>query len=339
MKKNVIIGIIVAALLAAGIGVAVYLDGKTVEEHTDTSYAMGTVVTQKLWGKGSEQVATEIKRNIVYCENKSISRRVAASDISKLNSEKTFEVSDNTVSDLQKMLQFSKDCGGVVDITMGEVINLWNIGEGNFKVPAKDVLDKALKTVDYKKIKIDGNKITIGKDQRIDMGCAGKGIACDDAYKVLEKYTLKKAIISVGGSIVLWSKDSNEKFTVGIRDPKKDASSYAMTVETGKGFVSTSGSYERVSKDEKGKAYHHILSTENGYPVENGIVSATVFCQSGIMSDALSTACFILGPEKSEKLLEKYDAQAVFITKDNKVVLSKNFDMKIKIESKDYSVK
>ena len=34
------------------------------------------------------------------------------------------------------------------------------------------------------------------------------------------------------------------------------------------------------------------------------------------MSDALSTACFVLGYDESLKILEHYDAGAVFIFKD-----------------------
>ena len=46
----------------------------------------------------------------------------------------------------------------------------------------------------------------------------------------------------------------------------------------------------------------------------------TVIAQSGAVSDALSTACFVLGIEKSLPLLEKYGADAVFITKSNEII-------------------
>lgn len=39
-------------------------------------------------------------------------------------------------------------------------------------------------------------------------------------------------------------------------------------------------------------------------------------CDSGFLSDALSTACFILGKDKSIELLEEYSASAIFVDED-----------------------
>ena len=81
------------------------------------------------------------------------------------------------------------------------------------------------------------------------------------------------------------------------------------------GFVSTSGDYERYFEKD-GRRYHHILDATTGYPAETDIISVTVVCDSGIVSDALSTACFILGEENSLDLLSEYNASAVFVDKD-----------------------
>ena len=48
----------------------------------------------------------------------------------------------------------------------------------------------------------------------------------------------------------------------------------------------------------------------------------TVVCGEGLLSDALSTACFVLGIEKSRPLLEHYGADAVFITSDGETVVT-----------------
>jgi thiamine biosynthesis lipoprotein len=87
--------------------------------------------------------------------------------------------------------------------------------------------------------------------------------------------------------------------------------------------VSTSGDYEKYV-DYEGKRYHHILDSATGYPAQSGLSSVTVMCKSGIDSDGLSTACFVLGEEKSRSLLEKYDAGAVFIDTDGNVTMTEN---------------
>ena len=81
--------------------------------------------------------------------------------------------------------------------------------------------------------------------------------------------------------------------------------------------------------EKDGKRYHHILDATTGYPAETDIISVTVVCDSGILSDALSTACFILGEEESRPLLEKYNASAIFVDKDMKISAVGEIDFEI----------
>ena len=45
----------------------------------------------------------------------------------------------------------------------------------------------------------------------------------------------------------------------------------------------------------------------------------TVVCDSGLYADGLSTACFVLGLEDSLAVLEKYDAEALFVYENHSV--------------------
>ena len=89
------------------------------------------------------------------------------------------------------------------------------------------------------------------------------------------------------------------------------------------GFLSTSGSYEK-QFEEDGVTYHHILDPKTGYPAESGLVGVTIWSDSGVLSDALSTACFVLGMEESLPLLEQFDSGAVFITEDHQIYVTEN---------------
>ena len=70
---------------------------------------------------------------------------------------------------------------------------------------------------------------------------------------------------------------------------------------------------------QNGKRYHHILDPSTGYPAESSLISVTVVSDNGLLSDGLSTACFVLGKEKGERLLETYGAEGVFIDQNKKV--------------------
>ena len=69
--------------------------------------------------------------------------------------------------------------------------------------------------------------------------------------------------------------------------------------------------------------YHHILDPKTGYPAQSGLTSVTVVTKdSGALSDALSTACFVLGLSEGVRLLKQFDAQGIFITREGTVCVT-----------------
>jgi len=334
VKSNKKTTVIVIALVAALIIISVVADILTKnQEIQKTDFAMGAVISQNIKGKDCDTIAEEIISAIREREN-AISWRIESSEIAELNENKTAEVSGKTLEMLKQLLDICKNSNGAVDLTVGNLTGLWNIGSENFALPDEKEIENTLKSVSWEKVKIKNNIVSISENQKIDLGFAGKGIACDDAKEILKKNRISEAIINVGGSLCLYGKD---EFTVGIRDPLGDVSDYMAVLTVGEGFISTSGNYERFS-EYQGEKYHHILSTETGYPVKNNLLSVTVFCSSGLFSDALSTACYCLGYEESLSLLEKYDAQAVFIFDTNEVRVTDGLKDKIKIENDEFEL-
>jgi len=321
MKGTAVIVCAVLAAAAVFFAVDYYRTGR---RYSSAGYAMGAVVTQNLEGRSAQETAAKILQDITAAERKSLSRTAEGSDIYRINAAAgniRTEVGADTAARLTETLALCKASSGALDITLGAVSDAWGIGTGARRVPPAGEIAALLRQTGYGKVRVEAAAVTHPEGQSLDMGAIGKGIACDIAKDIAAANGIDKAVVSVGGSVMLYSSSDRETFTVGIRNPDGTASEYMGILTLKNGFVSTSGNYEKYF-ELGGKRYHHILDPATGYPADSGLTSVTVFCQSGLASDALSTACFVLGYEKSLPLLEKYSAQAVFIGGDGKVCVT-----------------
>ncbi|MBQ8784147.1 MAG: FAD:protein FMN transferase [Clostridia bacterium] len=333
-KKKVVSIVAVVLCAAVVIGLVSYDYIKSSNEVNKTYIAMGTVISSSISGKDAEKATAEIEEAINGLETACLSWRAEESDVWRinLNAGKDVSVSRETAAWIGRALDISADSDGAFDITVGKLTQLWNIGSGKEKLPDKETIKVLLEDVGYKKVMVSNTSVKIDSFQAIDLGAIGKGIACDVIRDILKEYDVKDAVISVGGSVLIFG----NKASVGIANPD-NSSQYMATVEVDNQSISTSGDYERFFEAE-GKKYHHILDPESGYPAVTDLRSVTVICDSGLDCDALSTACFILGYRESLELLEKYEAQAVFVFDNHTVSVTDGLKNDFKLTSNDYTV-
>lgn len=327
MKKILIALAVVAAVAAAAIFFA------SSNEVKREFFAMDTFVSAKVKGFAAKDAAGGISTLVRELDSKQLSRYTSGSEISRINSEAETVLSNEVRDYITELLEVGKMSGGKFDIALGAVSDLWSFNDSP-RVPSTDELTEALSRSGSDKLSLSGNTLTRADGCIIDLGSAGKGIALDKVKSYLSDKKISSAVVSVGGSVLLYGKGS---FNVGVRDPWGDAGRSVMTVKLGAGCVSTSGSYERCF-EQGGKRYHHILDPDTGLPVENGLVSVTVISDSGLLSDALSTACFVLGAEGGAKLAAKYGCEAIFITEDKKVICTDGIKPNVTVLADGYTV-
>ena len=333
LNKKSLIAIILCAVIVFGIVSYDFISGRSSCEKT--SVAMGTVVTVKLFGFGAKNDLDKIETEINGLENSVLSWRKEGSDVYRINkgSGTQVSVSPDTVKIIGQCIDISDDCGGVFDITIGNVTKLWDFGGNNQRLPSDDEIKTALGSVGYKNVSISGNAVQIKKGQSLDLGAVGKGFVCDKIKELLDKGRTKSAVVSVGGSLLIYG---NRTFSVGIVNPDNDKQSMG-TMKIKDTCVSTSGNYEKYFEMD-GKRYHHILNATTGYPATSEFKSVTVVCDSGLLSDALSTVCYIVGYRKSLEILKEYDAEAVFIFNNNAVKVTDGLSGKFKVTDDSYTL-
>lgn len=333
LNKKSLIAIILCAVIVFGIVSYDFISGRSSCEKT--SVAMGTVVTVKLFGFGAKNDLDKIETEINGLENSVLSWRKEGSDVYRINkgSGTQVSVSPDTVKIIGQCIDISDDCGGVFDITIGNVTKLWDFGGNNQRLPSDDEIKTALGSVGYKNVSISGNAVQIKKGQSLDLGAVGKGFVCDKIKELLDNGRTKSAVVSVGGSLLIYG---NRTFSVGIVNPDNDKQSMG-TLKLKDTCVSTSGNYEKYFEQD-GKRYHHILNAATGYPATSEFKSVTVVCESGLISDALSTVCYIAGYRKSIEILKKFDAEAVFIFNNNAVRVTDGLSGKFTVTDDSYTL-
>lgn len=342
--------ICVCAVIALNCGCAVKQE--TLWQHTDI--AMGTIIQQYIY-TSDETVAREtflqIMEAVNSLEEEMLSRRKESSEVAKLNAMagtgQALELSSQLTDILGQCMSVWEKSEGTFDVTIGSVIRLWNIDswaageqEGDFKLPETSLLTEALAhsgtdkiAEQYKKDKstLTGNNVpengimtlSLPAGMQLDLGAVGKGIALSEIHEILKAQSeISAAVISAGGSILVYgNKPDGSNWNVGIVNPLDTSKSIAtLSLESG-WYVATSGDTERYVEVD-GVRYHHILDPSNGYPVNNGVRSVTIITRDGLLSDALSTACFVLGVEEGLKLAESFEAKALFVLEGGEMVMS-----------------
>lgn len=328
MKKT---GIVIAALAALILIAFVAYDGIFNKSVSVDFFAMNTVGTLKITGKDADETAKKIEAQLDLLDSDLLSRYNENSLLFKINSGLETE-SEELAAYVRTLIDVSRKSGGAFDFTLGAISDLWDFG-GNASIPDSAKLLQKLSHAGYEKISVtDSRIVSADKNAVIDLGAAGKGIALDKAKEILGAQNVRKAVISVGGSVLCYGEGD---FTVGIRNPEGNAGEYIAILRTNACCVSTSGNYERYFEKD-GKRYHHILDPKTGYPAESGVVSVTVISENGLLSDALSTACFVLGVEKGGELAKEFGCEAVFVTADKKIYATDGAKAMLTVETEGY---
>jgi thiamine biosynthesis lipoprotein len=170
------------------------------------------------------------------------------------------------------------------------------------------------------------------KGQSIDLGGIAKGYVLDKIKNILSSNNINNAIINLGGSVI----SIGEVRNIGIRNPFTPMNEFKKqsifaSLQTVDECIVTSGIYEQYFKKD-GEIYHHILSPLTGYPTKTELISATIVGNCGAELDALATACFVLGLEKSVKLIQNENLNAVFILENGSIFITEGLKEKFKLE-------
>jgi thiamine biosynthesis lipoprotein len=257
------------------------------------------------------------------------------SDVGRLNkgNGEWVSVGPETLEVIQKGIIAGKLSDGTFDITFQVMGDIWKFGDARDekpKVPNKNDVQKKKKLVDYRKIEVEGDKVRLGKGQRVGLGGIAKGYIVDKVARLLRDGGLTAFLVQAGGDLYGSGKKADgSPWVSGIQDPRGGSGKFFGVLELEDHAFSTAGDYARAYVVD-GKRYHHIIDPRTGYPA-TACRSVTIWAPDALTADTVDDAVFILGPEKGLTLVESLDGVgAVIVDASNKVWVSRRLEGKWK---------
>lgn len=208
---------------------------------------------------------------------------------------------------------------GGFDLSWAALRGLYDFRPGQQRIPQRREIRSRLPLIDYRRIEINEDARSVFLERRnmaIGTGGIGKGYALDRAGEILREAGIENYMLFAGGQVQVNGRRQDRAWRVGIMHPRANETYFGF-LEAESGSISTSGDYENVYFDEDGRRWHHILDPRTGEPVER-TMSVTLVAPSGLYADALSTAAFVLGPERAAEMIESlpFEVKAVIVGSD-----------------------
>ena len=220
-------------------------------------------------------------------------------------------------------LYFSSVTGSAFDITVGPLSELWGfrseqrtVRQGN--PPSDAQIRSALAKTGWRNVRLCTSSCTVfltKPGMQIDLGGIAKGYAVQRAMDTMVTYGMRDVLINYGGDIEMLGRNAQGlPWKVGVQHPRH-SDRIVTVISQSSGSIVTSGDYERYFFKD-GVRYHHIFDPATGKPAR-GAISATVITNDNMIADILSTALFVLGPQKGIRLAESLPGVEAFIISES----------------------
>lgn len=289
-----------------------------------TGPTMGTTYNVKyvqVEGADKQQLKQQIDQLLIDI-NQLMSTYINDSELSQFNQWKStepFPLSEQTIAVLNEAKRLGDMSAGLLDVTVGPLVNLWGFGPQNRpeKIPSDELIQTTQQLVGL-------DKLTVGPtwasksiaNLYVDLSTIAKGYAVDQIAELLKTHDIQNYLVEIGGEMrVAGVKGSGIAWRIAIEKPQAEQRSVQEIISVGDNAVATSGDY-RIYYEQDGVRYSHLIDPSTGYPITHNVVSVTVIHPSSMTADGLATALIVMGKEKALALAKQYDIAVLLITKE-----------------------
>jgi thiamine biosynthesis lipoprotein len=153
----------------------------------------------------------------------------------------------------------------------------------------------------------------------LDMNAIAQGYAVDVLAGFFDERGIRNYLVEIGGEVRTMGQNRfGYDWRIGIDKPidglQLPGVQMQAVINLSGRSLATSGNYRRFYVED-GIKYSHTIDPSTGYPVQHGLLSATVVADDCMRADAYATAFMVMGYEKARQYLEEHtglDAYLIF---------------------------
>ncbi len=279
---------------------------------------MGTILNLTLYGPDQDTLSAAMTATIGRMQHLTnlLNRHRPASEVGILNRTGFL---NNPSPDLKQVLalahKISRRSAGAFDVTMLPLLLLQQRHRGESQPLAAEI-KQALKLVDYRRLIINKNKITLAQPgMGITLDGIAKGHIVDEGIAVLKKHGFEGLYVEAGGDLMVQGrKADNALWRIGIENPRPKRPRPLVVLRTSNRAIATSGDYMQAYSPDFSR--NHIINPATGYsPPE--LASSTITAPDTALADTLATATMVMGVKASLNMLRDMPGcEGYFIAKD-----------------------
>ncbi|MBK5278706.1 MAG: FAD:protein FMN transferase [Bacteroidia bacterium] len=263
--------------------------------------------------------------SLLMLVNKSINNYDPESEISRFNrAESSLKFSlPYLLPPLKKSREVVSGSHGSFDPTVMPLVNVWGFGPDKKARPDSTKIDSLKSLVGFEKIQFNSDSVwKLDPRTQLDFGGIGQGYGADVVSDFLKSKGVENFLMELGGEGMACGRNlqKDKPWELGILDPNStpDNQFFKAYVSLENKSFTTSGNYFNF-REVDGRKYSHTIDPESGYPVQQEILSASVFATDAITADAWATAFMVMGHKRAFEVLKNHtelDAFLIYSTKD-----------------------
>jgi len=253
-----------------------------------------------------------------------ISRWIPSSQTSRINRiahKEPVRVSPELFDLLMFSKKINRETGHAFDITILPLLQAWESWQDENRLPSDDEVATVAGKVGMEHLEFDRQELTVsfGKEgMALDFGGIGKGVAVDEAVEVLEAFGVTSGLVHGGNSSVraMDAPPGLRGWSVKVEHPFEPDTVLREVIIHNTSMSTSARARNPLVID--GKTLGHIIDPRKGWP-SDGIESVTVVTPSAAYADALSTAFFVMGPEKIERFHRDHPKMQIYTYADGEL--------------------